>query len=457
MQFAGQRTDTDLNPLEEPHNYFIKLTEDVLPEPEAVLITGITPQKTLQEGYTEAEFLRIFTDKISVPDTIFVGFNTVRFDDEFMRFMLFRNYYDPYEWQWKDGRSRWDLLDVVRMMRALRPEGIKWPFDDKGNPTNRLELLTEANDIDHGNAHDALSDVKASIALARIIKNKQPKLFDFLLSMRDKANVAELVESGQPFVYASGKFANEFEKTTVAATVGKHPERSGAALVFDLRFDPQKYATMTTEQITEAWRKPLSDPDRLPVKTLIYNRCPAIAPLGVLTEANQERLSLSIDDIRQRNEALKSIRQKLHSTLIDALKLMDESKQAAMPAAEAYSETQLYEGFIPDIDKAKMSVVRAADEMELASLRAEFNDQRLREMLPRYKARNFPKTLSTEERQQWERYRYQKLLGGGEEGELAKYLRRLTDLAANPKTDNNHEYLLQELQLYAESIMPEDV
>lgn len=223
MQFAGQRTDLNLKPIGEPHDHFIKITEDVLPDPDAVLLTGITPQQTIAEGITEAAFLKIFQNEIATPDTIFLGYNTVRFDDEFMRYLLWRNFYDAYEWQWQNGRSRWDLLDVVRMTRALRPEGIAWPFDSDGNPANRLELLTSLNKLYHANAHNALSDVHATIELARLLRNKQPKLFDFLLDMRDKNNIAKLVDTGQPFVYSSGKYPSEFHKTTVAVKLADHP------------------------------------------------------------------------------------------------------------------------------------------------------------------------------------------------------------------------------------------
>jgi exodeoxyribonuclease I len=186
MQFAGQRTDENLNPIGEPHDILIRLTEDILPDPDAILLTGITPQKTLDEGITEAEFCKLFVSEIATPDTCFVGYNNVRFDDEFMRFLLYRNFYDPYSWQWKDGRSRWDLLDVVRMTRALRPGDIKWPYDEKGVCTNRLELLTKENNLLHDAAHDALSDVRATIAVADMVKSAQPKLFNYLYSIRNK-------------------------------------------------------------------------------------------------------------------------------------------------------------------------------------------------------------------------------------------------------------------------------
>ena len=210
MQFAGQRTDMELNPIGEPVNILVKMTEDALPSPGAIMVTKITPQDTLRDGITEAEFVKFVTEEVFVPNTIAVGYNTVRFDDEFMRATLWRNFYDPYEWEWKDGRSRWDILDVVRLTRALRPEGINWPFREDGAPTNRLELITKLNGVAHEHAHDALSDVYATIAVAKLIKEKQPKLFDFLLKMRDKKEIKKYVnlDNKQPFVYASGRYAN---------------------------------------------------------------------------------------------------------------------------------------------------------------------------------------------------------------------------------------------------------
>ena len=263
MQFAGQRTDMNLQPIGKPLNYFIKLTPDVLPGPDAVLVTGITPQQTLAEGITEAEFLKIFYEEAVQSDTIFVGFNTVRFDDEFMRFLMYRNFYDAYEWEWKDGRSRWDLLDMVRMMRALRPEGIEWPFAPDGKPANRLEMLAQVNKLDHSKAHDALSDVEVTIALAKLVKEKQPDLFEYLLNVRDKKKAEALVMKGEPFVYTTGRYPSQYLHTSAAVFFAKHPQ-SGQVLVYDLRFNPEEFINMTVDELVERWqftREPDAPPD----------------------------------------------------------------------------------------------------------------------------------------------------------------------------------------------------
>lgn len=454
MQFAGQRTDLDLKPVGEPVNLLVKITDDILPDIDAVLMTGITPQMTLADGLTEAEFLREFEDNIATPGTVFLGFNTVRFDDEFMRCLHYRNFYDPYEWQWQDDRSRWDLLDVVRMTRALRPEGIQWPFDVHGKPTNRLELLTGLNKLEHEHAHDALSDVMATIEVARLISSKQSKLFDYLFSMRDKKKVAELVNSGDPFVYTSGKYASEFDKTTVAVKICDHP-KNGGALVFDLRHNPSEWVAMTAEQLAEAWRwKKDSEEPRLPVKDMKYNRCPAIAPMSVLTEENQSRLKLGLAQIRKHHATLKQAKD-LADKLCKAVEILDNKRQTQLVSTDKDVDNCIYDGFFGTADKNAMRVVRAADPAELGNLGLHFQDSRLEALLPLYKARNYPKSLTSEERDEWEQFRSRKLIGGDQNSKLAKYVARLQEIAAKGGLTGHQEYLLEELKLYAESIMPD--
>ncbi|HSX23722.1 MAG TPA: exodeoxyribonuclease I [Candidatus Saccharimonadales bacterium] len=456
MQFGGQRTDMQLKPLGEPHNYFIRLGEDVLPDPDAVLLTGITPQKTISEGLTEAEFLRIFYKDIAAAGTIFVGFNSIRFDDEFMRFLHYRNFYDAYEWHWSDGRSRWDLLDVTRMTRALRPDGIKWPVDSEGKAANRLGLLTAMNGLNHTNAHDALSDVQATIALAQLLKSKQPKLFDYLLGMRDKKKVAALVESGQPFVYTSGKYASEHEKTTVVTRLTGHPKKTGA-LVYDLRHDPAPFLSMPAAKLAELWQHYCKDRpcthQRLPVKTLQYNRCPAVAPLSVLDPSCQQRLGLSMDDIAAHAASLKTAAA-FTERLLEALQLLDKQQQARLLSDESDVDSRLYDGFVGDKDKTAMRAVRAASVEELATQRFSFQDDRLSALLPLYKARNFPHSLSDEERTVWERFRERKLTGGKAASRAARYFERLGQLAEQRDISGEQRYLLEELQLYGQSILP---
>lgn len=449
MQFAGIRTNESLEIIGEPINVLVKLNDDTLPSPEALMVTGITPQETQADGYSEAEFSKMLVEEVFTPDTITVGFNNIRFDDEFIRHVLWRNFYDPYEWSWKDGRSRWDLLDVVRMTRALRPDGIEWPVDSEGKPTNRLELLSKVNGLEHEKAHDALSDVEALISVTKLIRDKQPQLYEYLLKLRDKNEVKQLVnlENKQPFVYVSGRLDNEFNKATVAfpLTSGKN----GNVVVYDLRYDPTPFLDMTTKDLNKklyaSWEERSKDDFvKLPVKELQYNRAPAVAPLGVLSSADGwKNIGLSEEVItKHRNILLSS------PGFAENIRSVFEDKQEYKKSTDP--EGQLYDSFVPDIDKLRIESVRNADEKSLADFHPTFTDERLSPLLLHYKARNFPRTLAEDEVSLWESWRASNV-----KAQLPGFSHSLQKLAKTI-TDDKKLFVLQELQLWAESIVSLD-
>ena len=457
MQFAGQRADENLELIGEPVNVLIKVASDVLPNPDAILITGITPQQTLQDGLTEAEFLQYFYDEVVQPQTTFLGFNSVRFDDEFMRYLHYRNFYDPYEWQWCDDCSRWDILDLVRMTRALRPESIEWPFTADGVPTNRLELLTTLNGLEHTHAHDALSYVYATINVNKIIRDKQPDLYKYLFACRSKKKVSELVLAGQPFVYTSGRYPGDTLNTTAAVLLAKHPEEH-SGIVFDLRFDPREFAAMSVDDIVKAWRyDPNAKPARKPVKTIKYNRCPAIAPLGVMNKPEIEaRLQLDLTTVSRNFAALKTVHQELAMKVLADQKQLDDERKQEYAANPQSVDAQLYDGFLAAGDKILLPAIRRAKPTELMDYSPKVSDSRLKELLPLYKARNYPRSLTTDERAAWDEHCALALFDGGHNSRLAKYFARLAELTQQSGLSDNQQYLLEELKLYGESIMPSD-
>jgi len=458
MQFAGQRTDINLKSIGKPDNLLVKITPDILPDPDAVMIHGITPQKTIAEGMSEAEFTKYLTSQVFSADTIAIGYNNIRFDDEFIRFTFWRNFTDAYEWAWKDGRSRWDLLDVVRMTRALQPDGIQWPFAPDGKPSNRLEYLSTINKLDYAEAHDALSDVKATIALARLVRSTHGKLFDYLFKLRKKAAIKPIVESGKPFMYTSGRYPSEFLHTTAAVMLGRHAQQD-YILVYDLRYDPEPFLEMSVDQLVEAW-KWSADPDkvRLPVKTLKYNRCPAVLPGVVKDSETLERLSLSREEVSANLAKVAKSGQKFTTKLFEAVEKMDQErdkKQISMIGSPLEVDCQLYDNFISGVDKTKMSVVRAAQPDELSKLDLDFSDERLRLLLPLYKARNYPKLLNSDEQKKWQDFCRHKLLDGGADSRSTNFFKRLEEVSQRIGLTAEQNYLLEELQLYAQSVLPE--
>ncbi len=444
MQFAGQRTNLNLEPIENPVNILVRLEDDTLPSPSAILTTKITPQKTREDGISERELARILHEEIFTPDTIILGFNSNRFDDKFIQHLFWRNFYDPYEWQWKDGRSRWDMLDVVRMTRALRPEGINWPVTDEGKPTNRLELITKENGISHESAHDALSDVNALIDVTRLIRDKQPHLYKYLLKMRDKREVKRLInpDSPEPFVYSSGRYGSNHSFTTVAVPV--FSTKNDQIVVFDLRVNLDEKLTDIKKNKPEA----LKDKDTRysslfypAFKDFAFNRCPAVAPLGVLDkESGWKKVELSKDTIKKNLESLNN-----HPEIITRIKKEFDEKTYNKPAPDA--EGSLYDGFVPDNDKRHFSTIRKKDENSMADYHPIFTDERLGELLLHYKAKNFPTSLTEAEQAKWNKYRTDRLTR-----QSAPFLAELQ----KKKEEGADDFILDELYLWYQSLSETD-
>ena len=440
MQFAGRRTDLNLNPIGDPYNILVKLSDDTLPSPAAILTTHITPQKTIADGITEPALAKTLAEEVFTPDTITLGFNSVRFDDKFIQHLFWRNFYDPYEWMWKDGRSRWDMLDVVRMTRALRPEGINWPTTDDGKPTNRLELLTKQNGISHESAHDALSDVEALIDVTRLIRNKQPKLWHYLFKLRDKREVKALVnlENPTPFVYSSGRFGSTHNFTTVCVPVA--PGKNGNLLIFDLRYNFDELiaeAKQTSPDFLANDDVKLTDLFFPKFKELAYNRCPAVAPLSVLNSSDGwNKIELTKDQIEKN---LASLRQ--HKDLIKRLATEHVHDKYDKPPYDA--ETALYDGFLDDRDRVRVGVIKDMDESELADFHPNFADERLPELLLHYKAKHFPTSLTEAETQKWQEYRQNRL-----NRQAPIFLAELQKFQAEGADD----FILEELKLWYQSL-----
>ncbi|MHA6137685.1 exodeoxyribonuclease I [Pseudomonas mohnii] len=398
LQMAGLRTDFDLNEIDEPVNLYCQPSDDILPHPAACAITGITPGQLAEHGLSEADFMTRVHAQLAAPGTCGAGYNTLRFDDEMTRYSLYRNFFDPYAREWQGGNSRWDLIDVVRAAYALRPDGIVWPMDEEGRVTLKLERLTAANGIDHGNAHEALSDVRATIALARLIREKQPKLYDWLFNLRSKQKVLDQIRLLQPMVHVSGRFSAARNYVGVVLPLAWHPRNKNALIVCDLQLDPQGLLDLDAETLRQRLytrREELAEGELpVPLKLIHINKCPVVAPMSVLRPEDQQRLGLDMALYQQR--ALR---------LNDAQKVWQD-KVSAIYAREDFSanqdpEQQLYDGFIGDRDRRLCEQVRMADPTQLAQAQWPFDDERLPELLFRYRARNFPDTLNFDEQERW--------------------------------------------------------
>jgi exodeoxyribonuclease-1 len=453
-QFAGIRTDEQFNIIGEPLTIYCQPAGDMLPHPEACLITGITPQEAQLKGVPEAEFIARIHEEFSQPGTCAVGYNSIRFDDEVTRYTLYRNFFDPYAREWKNGNSRWDIIDLVRVCRALRPEGIEWPDHQDGTPSFKLEHITIANGISHESAHDALSDVHATIAVARLIKEKQPKLYDYVLKLRNKREVAKLlnVVEKKPVLHTSAMFPASRFCTTLVMPLTNHPSNKNGVIAFDLSVDPEPLLTLSAEQIRERLYTPTAElpegVERIPLKTIHLNRCPIVATTSLLNDAVAERLKIDFAKSRQYYQQLMAA-----SDLNQ--KLLDVFSQSEFPERHD-PDVMLYSGgFFSDADRNEMNQLRRCSAQELSERSFCFEDARLQEMLFRYRARNYPDSLNEQEFEQWQEYRYQRLTDkdGGGSIIMDEYLQIIEEKLSDEKLSESHRKVLNELLVYGDELL----
>lgn len=447
FQFAGLRTDMDLNPVGEPLSIYCRLSDDILPHPESCLITGITPQLANERGVSEAGFARRIYAELAQPGTCAAGYNSIRFDDEVTRYLFYRNFYDPYEREYKNGNSRWDIIDMVRMCYALRPEGIEWPQHEDGSPSFRLEHLSEANGIKHEAAHDALSDVYATLGLARLIKERQPRLYEYLFNLRQKQEVVKLlnIRDCQPLLHTSSMFPSATGCTTVVLPVALHPTNRNGVVVYDLRHPPDDLLRLNAEQLrTRVFTRADELPEgveRVHLKTVHINKSPALAPLSTLNGAAAERIGIDLGKIKNHMDQLKNanLQRKIHDAL---------TQEHAADTQDP--ELKLYGGFFGDGDRLRMQAIRDTAPEELARQHFAFEDSRLPELLFRYRARNHPQTLSAEEQQRWRQYRRERLTNpeGGGSITLQEFNERLRTLGENPELTEKQMGILEDLAEY---------
>lgn len=437
-QFAAIRTDSALRIIGDPVVRYCQPARDLLPSPEATLITGITPQIALREGVSERNFCADMMKLMCEPGTCAVGYNSLRFDDEFIRHTLFRNYYDPYEREWKNGNSRWDLLDLARLLYALRPQGLNWPQRDDGLPSFKLEHLAAANGITHSRAHDALSDVEALIGLARCMREAQPKMFDYYLGFRRKARAQSILDLAEhtPVLHVSGRFSAVNGCAALVAPICVHPHIANRIIALDLQQDPSDFAELGAEDIRDRLFTPLADlPEhitRVPLKEIHLNRCPAIVELRHVTDGELARLGLDRQRALQHAERIRQ-----SPGLVDTLRAVFRRPPMAQDAESRDPDQSLYDAFIGEADKATSASIRQLQEDALARFAPPFQDHRLQALWPRYVARNAPDSLSAEDYAAWTDYRRRRLCidGGLSEYNFESYFGSIAELRRSHASD----------------------
>lgn len=453
-QFAGLRTDTELNEIGEPLVLFARPATDLLPQPEACLVTGITPDQALAQGVPEAEFARAIQQVLATPGTCSVGYNSLHFDDRLNNWLFYRNLLEPYAHAWQNGCSRWDLIDVLRLAHALRPQGIHWPERESGVTSFKLEDLTAANAIEHDGAHDALADVRATLAMARQLKTAQPRLFRYALTLRDKQTVVELLGKAEPLLHASQRYPAAEGCLAPVIKVAVHPTQPNKAICFDLRQDPTQVLELSDEALHQRLFSRREDLpagiDRLPVKGVKINAAPMLAPMKTLTPEAAERWRIDPAQVAVHAARAGEHRAEIVKRLSQAFAAEPAWPQPTDPEQMLYSG-----GFFSDRDRRRMEQLRGLAPSELIDASPRFEDARLPTLVFRMRARSWPETLTEAEREDWDAWRFERLTDpeAGASITIDAYEAKLASLRAERSGDSRALAVLDRLQGWGEQVM----
>ncbi|PPI86746.1 exodeoxyribonuclease I [Candidatus Pantoea edessiphila] len=445
-QFAGVFTDDKFNITTRPKIFYCCLPNDYLPKPESVVVNGIIPQLVMQKGYNEAEFAKRIHNILTIKQTCTVGYNNIQFDDEITRNIFYRNFYDPYAWSWKNGNSRWDLLNVMRACYALRPEGINWPRNKDGFVSFKLKHLTKANGIKHDNIHNAMSDVYATIAIAKLVKEKQPKLFEYLFKNRNKEKIISMIDivGMKPLLHVSNLFGKSRNNISLILPLAWHPNNRNTLIVIDLSSDI--YPLLRRDVFflqkflyEKKYNKEIAD--KIPLILVHINRCPILASINVLRPEDEIRLGLD------RAHCINNLKLIYNNPEIRKKVLIIFNMQKQNITSDV--DTKLYDGFFSSSDQAKMNIIHRTSPKLLSKLNLNFENNRLKELLFRYRARNYPNTLSFEEQLCWKKHckinlNYKR---------IKSFLSEIKLLKKSYKDNQNKIEILRSLYFYAKSII----
>ena len=439
-QFAGQRTDLDLNPIGDPVILYCKLSADYIPDPAACLVTGITPQEVKAKGLPESEFIEKINNLFSIPGTCVCGFNSLRFDDEFIRNTLYRNFLDPYQREWKNGNSRWDILDLVRACHDFRPEGINWPGpSEKGNPVFKLTEMTAANNIEQIGAHDAMVDVNATIAVAKLIKRVQPRLFNHYLGLRSKVEAKNYLnpqDTPKPVLHTCAAFTNPKGCTSLIVPITPHVTNENSIVCFDLTKDIAPLLSAKSEDVFKVNG----------VIKVAVNKVPFLARPNALKSADYQRLGIDFAACMSRYEEITKHRTelivKIRSNADDEFQSPDDP------------DFQIYSKFFSDYDKRLFSVIRQTPPEQRLNLKLDFEDPRCSQMLWRHVCRNYPLVLDEQNMAKWKSFSSTRLLcpPGDPINDIYFVSRKIDEKLSDTSLDARQKEILSKLREYMLSL-----
>lgn len=419
--------------------------------------------KIIDEGMFEPEFARSVNDIfLKRPNTCVLGYNSIKFDDNRTRELFYRNMVDPYQREYMNGNSRYDVLKLTRALKVFKPDAIEWPYREDGEPSMKLEDIAPLNNIIQENAHDAISDVEATIGLMELIKEKEPEFFDYTMKLRNKAFVSS-VTYNKPFLMVGDGPSRDNLYTGVLLPVSSHPQNKNSTICIDVSNIEQGKVKEVVDKILSIPTDELDDyiytrdkEKKLPIMEVRGNQLPFVfTPALLKDEGVQKRTNINyesaMDNVRElsNNPDFASLTRHLFKAY---------NKEMPFPD-DVYGH--IYKGFVSNQDKKTLSRLSTDDYSEWENIGKRIGDERIPELIERAIGNIDIELLSNEGRESFEstmKTRYNDL--SGKYGEtLPKFWYEASEVKNSKEETKEVKFIIKELEehvdYYASKYAPE--
>ncbi len=343
-----------------------KLSPGVIPEAMALLVNKTTPKMLKETNLSHYQMIRQMMDKFNQwKNSIFIGYNSIEFDEEFLRRTLFKNLEYPYLTV-TNGNERGDLLGLARAAHLYYPDCIKTPISDRNNPLFKLEKLAPMNNIKHDEAHSAIGDVIATIEIAKLLSKKAPNVWKASLMTTNKDKCFEIIKNEALFCtnFFYGGKAIPFILTYLCTHPWSYP------FCFDLKADPSYYFKLSKKEL----KKEIFDVKPKVMRTIKHKKHPIImnASYGVNFDSYKQ---LGLAKLKERAKLIrnnKDFANKVSAILEDDI----NEKNELDSQLDVYAEESIYKKFATNEDNKIMSEFHKTNWKEKFSVIQKFKDER---------------------------------------------------------------------------------
>ncbi|WP_316228268.1 exonuclease domain-containing protein [Bradyrhizobium sp. SZCCHNR1039] len=441
LQLAAIRTDDALN-VTDSLNIRCRLLPYVVPSPEALLVTGVTASDLGSAPFSHFEMMRQIHTKMaewSAEGAIFVGWNSMRFDEGMLRQGYYQSLLPIYQTN-TNGNGRADMMRMAQVASACMPSCLAIPRDSKGKCVFKLGGIAEANGVQLDNAHEAMSDAAAVLGIARLVKQSTPKLWDAMVTNARKAAALKLIKNHSHLVLSETYWGAPY--TFIVAPVVANAANANEWALFDLQFDPEPLLNANDADLLDA-----IDGKTKKIRRVSVNSQPALLPLEFApVEIRGGRLSITTYQARAKAVLEHTEFRRRIGFLL--------SERYADEQPSSYVEENIYASFATSADEIRMHNFQRSEWSDRKAIIKSLGDERFREFGRRILACERSDLLTEREAQQWRGWCRDRLLSDSGVPWLTVSAARARVKELKDTWPDRHEFLSL-LDRFLENMCPE--